>query len=175
MLLIPLTIRGVLDAFITRNDLPNPDLFVHAPSISDHSLIEGHSPIQPENVFETFTTRSWRKFDETKFKQDLFASNFFSQDSNWANFTIDELFSDYNFTLRTLLDKHLRGSSLLQEIAKSVGKPWQTGWQTSLCARRQIARSLMGLLRRLFPGNVRTNCRLDSGICRLVLRLSRDT
>ena len=77
---------GILDVFITRNDLPNPDLFVHAPSISDHSLIEGHLPIQPENVFETFTTRSWRKFDKTKFKQDLSTSNFFSQDSNWANF-----------------------------------------------------------------------------------------
>ena len=98
---------GILDVFNTRNDLPNPDLFVHAPSISDHSLIEGHLHIQPENVFETFTTRSWSKFDKTKFKQDLFASNFFSQGSNWANFTIDELFSNYNFTLRTLLDKHL--------------------------------------------------------------------
>ena len=33
------------------------------------------------------------KFEEAKFKQDLFTSNFISQDSNWANFTIDDLFS----------------------------------------------------------------------------------
>ena len=122
MLLIPLTIRGILDVFITRNDLPNPDLFVHAPSISNHSLIEGHLPIQPENVFETFTTCSWRKFDITKFKQDLFTSNFFSQDSNWANFTIVELFSNYNLTLRTLLDKHLPVRKMTRRVDPLT--PW---------------------------------------------------
>ena len=100
----------------------NPDLFVHAPSISNHSLIEGHLPIQPENVFEKFTTRSWRKFDKTKFKQDLFASNFFSQDSNWANFTIDELFSNYNLTLRTLLDKHLPVRKMTRRVDPLT--PW---------------------------------------------------
>ena len=113
---------GILDVFITRNDLPNPDLFVHAPSISDHSLIEGHLPIQPENVFETFTTRSWRKFDKTKFKQDLSTSNFFSQDSNWANFTIDELFSNYNLILRTLLDKHLPVRKMTRRVEPLT--PW---------------------------------------------------
>ena len=48
-----------------------------------------------------------------------------------------------------------RGSSLLQEIAKSAGGPW-----ISLCARRQIARFLMGLLRMLFPGSLHNKSKL---------------
>ena len=61
---------GILDLFITRANLPSPGLHFHAPSISDHSLIEG-LPIQPETMFGTFRTHSWRKFDKDAFKLDL--------------------------------------------------------------------------------------------------------
>ena len=76
---IPLIIRGILDFFITRSDLPSPEIHVHAPSISEHSLIEGHLPIQPETVFDTFRTRSWRKFDKEAFKRDLADSKLHSE------------------------------------------------------------------------------------------------
>ena len=88
---IPFTIRGILDLFITKSDLPSPEIHVHAPSISDHSLIEGHLRIQPETVFDTFRTRSWRKFEKDAFKRDL-ADNKISKNANWAEYTIDELF-----------------------------------------------------------------------------------
>ena len=57
-------------------------------------------------MFDTFKTRSWRKFDKDAFKQDLADSKLFSENANWAECTIDELFSSYDVTLRSLLDKH---------------------------------------------------------------------
>ena len=108
-------------------------------------MIEGHLSVQPENVFETFTTRSWRKFDKTKFKQDFFTSNFFSQDSNWANFTVDELFSNYNLTLRTLLDKHLPVRKMTRRV-----DPW-TQWFDADCVRaKRNVRRLQRLYHRSF-------------------------
>ena len=53
---------------------------------------------------------------------DLSTSNFFSQDSNWANFTIDELFSNYNLTLRSLLDKHLPVRKMTRRVDPLT--PW---------------------------------------------------
>ena len=43
---------GILDVFITRSDQPSPEIFVHAPSISEHSLIEGRLPVQPVTVVD---------------------------------------------------------------------------------------------------------------------------
>ena len=98
---------GTLDVFITRSDLPSPDIFVHAPSISDHSLIEGHLPVQPMTVFDLFSVCSWSKFDKKAFHQDLLTSELFSENCDLSGFTVEELFSEYDSTLRRLLDKHL--------------------------------------------------------------------
>ena len=94
---------GILDVFITRSDQPSPEIFVHAPSISDHSLIEGRLPVQPMTVFDLFSVRTWSKFYKKAFQQDLLSSELFSEDADLS----EDLFSRYDSTLWCLLDKHL--------------------------------------------------------------------
>ena len=138
---------GILDLFITKSDLPSPEIHVHAPSISDHSLIEGHLPIQPETVFETFRTRSWRKFDKDAFKRDLADSKLFSETASWAGCTTDQLFSSYYLNLlllplfyylylRSLLDKHLPICKVTRRVEPL------TPWFDSDCirAKRHVRR-----------------------------------
>ena len=98
---------GILDVFITRSDQPPPEIFVHAPSISDHSLIEGCLPVQSMTVFDLFSVRSWSKFDKKAFQQDLLSSELFSKNADLSELTVEDLFCRYDSTLRCLLDKHL--------------------------------------------------------------------
>ena len=65
---------GILDDFITRSDQPSPEIFVHAPFISDHLLIEERLPVQPMTVFDLLSVRTWSKFDKKAFQQDLLFS-----------------------------------------------------------------------------------------------------
>ena len=133
---IPLIIRGILDLFITRSDLLSPEIHVHAPSISDQSLTEGHLPIQPDIVFDTFRTRSWKKFDKDAFKRDLADSKLFSETANWAECTTGQLFSSYDVTLRSLLDKHLPICKVTRRVEPL------TPWFDSDCirAKRHVRR-----------------------------------
>ena len=157
--------------------------------------------------------------DHGKVKQDLSTSNFFSQDSNWANFTIDELFSYYNLTLRSLLDKHLPVRKMTRRVdpltpwfdadcdrakrnvrrlerlyhrtsfmsdrmnwveairamhslfgvkerafwekkIESVAGDSKKSWRAMNELTLQMARSLMGLLLRLFPGSLHRRLKL---------------
>ena len=96
-----------MDVFITRSDQPFPEILVHAPSITDHSLFEGHLPVQPMTVFDLFGVRSWSKFDKKAFQQDSLSSELFSKDADLSELTVEDLFCRYDSTLRCLLDKHL--------------------------------------------------------------------
>ena len=58
-------------------------------------------------VFDLFSVRSWSKFDKGAFRQDLFSSELYSEDSDLSALTVDDPFSKYDTTLRCLLDKHL--------------------------------------------------------------------
>ena len=98
---------GILDVFITQSYQPSPDIFVHAPSISDHSSIEGRLPVQPVTVFDLFSVRTWSKFDKKAFQQDLLSSELFCKDADLTEPTVEDLFSKYDSTSRCLLDKHL--------------------------------------------------------------------
>ena len=98
---------GILDVFITRSDQPSPEIFVHAPSISDHSLIEGHLPVQPMTVFDLFSVCTWNKFDKKAFQRDLLSSELFSKDADLSELTVEVLFSRYDSILWCLLDKYL--------------------------------------------------------------------
>ena len=113
---------GILDVFITRSDQPSPEIFVHAPSISDHSLIEGRLPVQPMTVFDSFSVRTWSKFDKKAFQQDLLSNELFSKDADLSEFSVEDLFSKYDSTLRCLLDKHLPVRKVRKRIEPLT--PW---------------------------------------------------
>ena len=112
---------GILDVFITRSDHPSPEIFVHAPSISDHSLIEGRLPVQPMTVFDSFSVRTWSKYKKA-FQQDLLSNELFSKDADLSEFSVEDLFSKYDSTLRCLLDKHLPVRKVRKRIEPLT--PW---------------------------------------------------
>ena len=95
---------------------------MHAPSIFDHSLIEGRLPVQPVTVFDLFSVRTWSKFDKKAFQQDLLSSELFSKDADLTELTVEDLFSKYDSTLRCLLDKH----SPVRKVRKRIEPltPW---------------------------------------------------
>ena len=75
------------------------DIFLHAPCISDHSLIKGRRlPVQPMTVPDLISVRTWSKFDEKAFQQDLLSIKLFSKDADLSEHTIKDLFSNYAST-----------------------------------------------------------------------------
>ena len=120
---------GILDVFITRSDQPSPEIFVHATSISDHSLIEGRLPVQPMTVFDSSSVRTWIKFDQKAFQQDLLSNELFSKDAGLSEFSVEDLFSKYDSTLQCLLDKHLPVCKVRKRI-----EPF-TPWFDSACIK----------------------------------------
>ena len=113
---------GILDVFTTRSDQPSPEIFVHAPSISDHSLIEGRLPVQPVIVFDLFSVRTWSMFDKKAFQQDLLSSELFSNDADLSELSVEDLFSKYDCTLQCLLDKHFPVRKVRKRIEPLT--PW---------------------------------------------------
>ena len=113
---------GILDVFITQSDQPSPEICVHAPSISDHSLIDGRLPVQSMTVFDSFSVRIWSKFDKKAFQQDLLSNELFSKDADLSEFLVEDLFSKYDSTLRCLLDKHLQVRKVKKRIEPLT--PW---------------------------------------------------
>ena len=113
---------GILDVFIIRSDQASPEIFMHAPSISDHYLIEGRLPVQPMTVIDFFSVYTWSKFDKIAFHQDLLFSELFSEDADLSELRVEDLFSRYDSTLRYLSDKHLP----LREVRKKIEPltPW---------------------------------------------------
>ena len=112
----------ILDVFITRSDQPSPEIFVHAPAISDHSLIAGRLPVQPMTVFDSFSVRTWSKFDKKAFHQDLLSNEVSPRMLIYLNFRLRIFSLKYDSTLRCLLDKHLPVRKVRKRI--ELLTPW---------------------------------------------------
>ena len=96
-----------LDLVITRSDHDPPVIKVDPPLISDHSVVSFELRLQrPPIRMIDVDTRSWKGFNEDKFRSDLLKSQLCSSLNDYANLSVDELQEIYDTTLSSLLDKH---------------------------------------------------------------------
>ena len=97
-----------LDVVVSRSDLPPPIVQVGLPGeFSDHSLLVFQLPIpRPPPSFISVSTRSWKDFDEGKFRDELLASPLCSPSILSSELSVDELQDIYDSTLAALVDRH---------------------------------------------------------------------
>lgn len=99
---------GTLDVVITSSALsPTSSCSVEEVAFSDHSLVWWSTNIMPPlpPLYQTVQRRDWRNFDIDEFRTALASSNFISCESFSQISSVDQLVSQYNSNLSSLLDK----------------------------------------------------------------------
>jgi hypothetical protein len=109
----------LLDVFISRFEAAVPSITVEPP-LSDHSRIIAEVNLRlPSNSEATRrTSRNWRAFDVYRFADDLDRSQLVSDPPP----DVTQLFTCYDDTLRSLLDKH--APFVVKKIRARPTAPW---------------------------------------------------
>jgi len=113
---------GMLDVFVTRNDLSAPSVEVIDDDLSDHRLLCWQAPlVRPRPSYSTVTSRPWNRLDPAEFRAELLHLPLFRPDA-WSCLNIDAMAQVYDDELTTILDWLIPIRTL--RFRRRVSDPW---------------------------------------------------
>ena len=113
---------GILDAVITRSDLPAPTIDVIDTGLSDHRLIKWSTDLRrPPPIYVTETRRSWKHFQVDEFRSALQKSPLCDMDFI-KSLDADQLASVYDNVIASILDRLVPLRKVT--IRKRPSDPW---------------------------------------------------
>ena len=111
---------GILDAVITRSDLPAPSVSVIDVSLLDHRCVKFDMDLnRPSPVYDTFTKRSWRGFDIEEFRLALVKSPLCDVTFITAQTYVEEMTRMYNSAITNILERLAPSSEITRRKRKS--------------------------------------------------------
>ena len=122
--------QTLIDLIFVSNTMGNLDSGIHSVGLSDHSLVYVILDIERTKHKSTVTKfRSFRKFNEDKFREDLCNCNW---DDITNNQNIERAWEDFRKTFNNICNKHAPFISVRRKIN---GAPWIT--EEYLCLARE--------------------------------------
>ena len=116
------TVGHTLNLVITRDDEPVSNVHV-GDQISDHALMSFAMVFEIMPLrYITKEVRSWQKFNNDAFEDDLSRSAIFNLTADYKSLDLDEMVELYDKILSSLLDEHCPSRKI--QIRNNVSSPW---------------------------------------------------